>query len=131
MQNSRYKIIVNILIAISLALPSFGLAHGGEIHEELGVEVPQTVGEAGSLALGILQKLPEAAKRVWEGEAMPFWRNMWAWFLGLWNGTLGPIVEPWLNKEIGKRRPALERQFQEESKEMQDDLWQRFKDLLK
>lgn len=124
MKNKKLKII-NILIIAGLVLPSFSLAQ-----EPFEVAAPQTMGEAKDFTMSILTKLPEAVKRVWREEALPLWQGMWEW--------AKPLIEPWRNKllglfgeEVEKRRPGLEKEFQKEKKEMQKDLWERFKDLLR
>ncbi len=106
-------------------MPNLSLAQ-----EEFSAAMPQTVGEAKDLMTTILAKLPEAVKRVWKEEALPLLRKMWGW--------ARPVIEPWRNKlmgllgkEVEKRRPGLEQEFQKEKEEMQKDLWERFKDLLR
>lgn len=125
MRKSKLKVNLAVLLMIGLALPWAAAAQ-----EQLG-SAPQTVEEAKGFAMQVLSRLPEAIKRIWEGEALPVWRGMWDWFTGFWQNSIGPIVGPWLNKEIKQRKPEIEQQFQEEKEEMQEDLWQRFKDLLR
>lgn len=122
--NKLYRIII-ILSIVGLILPNFSLAQ-----EEFSAAMPQTVGEAKDLMTTILAKLPEAVKGVWKEEALPLWQKMWEW--------ARPVVEPWWNKlsgllgkEVEKRRPGLEQEFQKENEEMQRDLWEKFKELLK
>ena len=122
----NFKSAIIFFTIISLVMPWLSFAQ-----EQFEVEAPKTIKEAESFLTAILQKLPDAVKRIWEGEALPVWRKMWEIFLRSWNNTLGPVVEPWFNKEIEKRPPAVEEEFQKEKEEMQKDLWEKFKDLLK
>ncbi|MBI2626254.1 MAG: hypothetical protein HYW69_01515 [Candidatus Nealsonbacteria bacterium] len=119
---SLYHTII-ILSIVGLVLPNFILA------QEAPAAAPQTLDEAGSFTLGILNRLPEAIKKVWNEEALPVWLKMWDW--------AKPVIDPWrqkflglLGKEVEKRRPDIEKQFREERQEMQKDLWERFKDLI-
>ena len=105
MQKSKFKIIISVCI-VSIILPNFGLAQS-----EFGAAMPQTLGEAKDFMVGVLMKMPEAVKRVWNEEAMPIWQRMWAWFVDIWNRTLGPIIDSlWqkflglLGKEVEKRK---------------------------
>lgn len=101
-----------------LILPNFILAQ-----ETIGASAPQTVGEAKDFITDIFQKLPEAVKKVWKEEALPLWQKMWQW--------VKPLMTPWFNKQVEKRRPGLEQEFQKEKTEMQNDIWQRFKELIR
>ena len=122
---NRFRKFFIILIAFGLILPSFSLAQ-----EELGTAAPKTIEEAKSFITAVLSKLPEAVKRIWQEEALPLWQKMWEW--------AKPFIEPWwnkflslFNKEVEKRKPALQQEFQKEKEEIEQDLWKRFKDLLK
>lgn len=123
MQNLKYKIIISFCIITGLILPSFGLA-------QEQTAAPQTVEEAKDIGIKMLEKLPDAVKSVWWEEGLPILKKTWEISIKLWNKTLGPVIEPWLRKEVGKRRPVLEQEFKKEKKEMQNDLWERFKDLF-
>jgi len=95
---------------------------------------PQTMDEAKSFGLDVLSRLPEAAKDVWQNQALPIWMGMWSWFKGYWTSTLGSIVEVWWDKFLsllGKDTTDIKGEFEKEKKEMQKDVWDRFKDLLK
>jgi len=123
MDYKLYHIAIILSIASGLALPSFSLGQ-----EPLGTAAPQTVEEVGNLGMKIIGMMPDAVKKVWREEALPFWQKMWEW--------AKPVIDPWLqkflgllSKEVEKRRPGLEQEFQKEKTEMQNDIWQRFKDL--
>jgi len=124
----NFKTIINLSLAFSLVLPSFCFA------QEQTSPMPQTIEEAESLGMRILTALPEAVKKVWREEALPFWQKMWAWAQGPWNSYIKPKVEFWWQRFLsllGKETPDLEKEFQKERKEMEKDLWHRFRDLLK
>ena len=116
----KIKKIIIITILINFFLPSFSFAQQ---------EMPQTVGEAKSLGLNIVNQLPEAVKKVWREEAMPLFGKMWIWSK--------PVVDPWwqklsgiLGKEVEKRKPAVEEEFKKEKEEMWNDIWQKLKGLV-
>ena len=91
-----------------------------------GTEQPQTIEEVKGLGMKILTALPGAVKKVWQEEVLPVWLKMWNW--------ARPEIEPWWQKFLdllGKETPDLREEFQKEKKEMQKDLWERFKELLK
>ena len=59
---------------------------------------------------------------------------MWVWTKGFWESRLGYKVEILWQKFLGllgKESPDIKGEFQKERQEMQKDLWERFKDLLK
>lgn len=96
-------------------------------------EVPQTVEEAKTLGLNILERLPNAIKDIWQNQALPLWWNMWVWTKGFWASTLGSKVQGLWEKLWGlsdQTPPDLKNEFRKEKQEMQKDLWERFKDLF-
>lgn len=116
-----FKTAIYFLLILGLILPSFAFAQEGKI--------PQTLEEAKILGMQILTGLPNAIKKVWQEEALPVWLKMWNW--------LRPKIEPWWQKFLGllgKEVPSKEQvgqEFQKEKQEMQKDLWERFKELIK
>jgi len=121
-----FKIVINFLIILGLILPSFCLVQG--------VEQPKTMEEAKGLSVEILTALPGAVKKVWQEEAWPFLLKMWDWAKNIWNNYIGYKVENLWQKFLGllgKENPDFKKEFQKEKTEMQKDLWDRFKDLLK
>lgn len=123
------KTTIYLLLIIGLVLPSFCLAQEGT------QQIPQTMEEAKGLSMKILTALPDATKKVWQEQAWPFILEMWDWAQGPWNQYIKPQVEIWWQKFLdllGKETPAdLKEEFQKEKEEMQEDIWNRFKDLLK
>ena len=140
MLNQSFKIIT-ILVMFGLVLPTSGFAQG-----EFGAAMPQTIGEAKDFVIGVLSKLPEAVKNVWQEEALPIWQKMWEWFFGFWESTIWPVLESWrdkllglLGKEVEKRSSELKKDIKQEIKEeiketapaVGNSLWEKFKDLLR
>ena len=106
--------------------PTFTLAQG--------LEQPQTIEEAESLGLKILTALPGAVKKAWQEEALPLILKMWHWAKNVWDSYLSSWVNDLWKKLlnlVGKESPDIKQEFQKEKQEMQQDLWDRFKDLLK
>ncbi len=125
----NFQILIVALVILNLVLPNF-------IFAQEAPAVPETLEEAKSFGLSILDKLPNAVKQVWREEALPQLKKIWDMVKGpvesLWNKFLSL-----LGKEVEKRRPVLEEEFAKEKEEMSKDLpktsqsiWQRFKDLL-
>jgi len=124
-----------ILSIAGLVLPNFGLA------QEQMPQLPQTLEEAKSVGIKILKDLPDQIKKVWQEEAWPLlkktWQKLWSLAEPYWQKFLS-----FLGKEVEKRKPAFEEEFQKEKEEMQKEmkevapkvgksLWERFKALLK
>jgi len=127
---TNFQILIVALVILNLVLPDFVFA------QEKSVQVPETLEEAKSFGFSILNKLPNAARRVWREEALPQLKKMWDIARGplesLWNKFLSL-----LGKEVEKRKPILEEEFAKEKEEMREDLpktgqsiWERFKALL-
>ncbi|MDP3990860.1 MAG: hypothetical protein Q8P63_01005 [Candidatus Nealsonbacteria bacterium] len=121
------KYIVSILIIniFFLGLPIY--------QTSAQIQAPETINDVKTLGLEALKQLPRAVKDVWDNEGLPFFLKMWGWVKGFWDSTLGNIVETWwqkLLKALGKEMPDINQEFQKEKKEMEKDLWERFKDLL-
>jgi len=87
--------------------------------------VPQTAEESKILVTNILERLPGAIKDVWQNQALPIWWNMWLW-------SKPKIQSLWEKfwRLTGQQTPDVKGEFQKEKQEMQNDLWQRFKDLF-
>lgn len=113
----KYFLFILIINVLVLSLPGGLLAQGAE--------QPKTVEETKGLVMEILTGLPGAVKKVWQDEAKPLIIKIWSWARG--------FLEPWWQKFLdllGKETPDIKEEFQKEKKEMQKDLWQRFKDLI-
>jgi len=128
MPKRKFKLnFLLILLIFGLILPAFGLA-------QTPMEMPQTPEEAKEFGLKILKELPAVTKKIWQEEAWPIMKNTVLTIIGWFRPYIEPVWDRLLDllgKEIEKRRPELEREFQKEKEEMQKDLWQRFKELWK
>lgn len=113
------------LLVISLTTPFVSLAQTAQ--------VPQTMGEAQTMGLGILSKLPEAIKNVWQNQALPIWSNMWLWTKNIWQSGTGEQVSGFWDKVlswVGLEKPDLKQEFQRKTQETQKDFWTRIMDLI-
>ncbi len=125
------KGIVAILLVSLFSFGNFAAAQSS-------LDQPETVEEAkelGKKALEIGKKeLPGIIEKIWEQEVLPIWQKMYNWFLeNIW-----AEVWPYAEKEIEKRRPLIEEEFEKEKQELREEapelgksLWQRFKELIK
>lgn len=119
---------IYFLLIMGLILPSLCFA------QEQAPQVPQTVDEAKSLSMEIVNALPGAIKKVWREEAWPIISNIWDWAKGFWDSYLGSKISGlWQKflKFLGKDDLNIEKEFEKEKQEIKQDFWQRFKDLLK
>ncbi len=122
----KIKIIINCLLVLGLLTPTFGLAQVNQ--------VPQNMDEAQGLGLNILNRLPEAIKNVWQNQALPIWLSMWDWTKNIWQSSLGAKAGNLWDRIldwVGLEKPDIQQEFQKERQETQQDLWDRFLDLLK
>jgi len=139
--NLLYKFIV-ILSTFGLFLPVFSFAQNQ-------ITPPDTLEEAKEMGERVVKvgitELPEIMKKTWEEEAMPIWRAMYDKWSGWWDNT----IQPWLQniwekiagifgREVEKRKPVIEEEFQKEKEELKEEapeigksLWERFKELIK
>jgi len=106
-------------------------------------QAPETFEEAKSLGERILIGLPEALKKPWQ-EALVVWERMLGWFKNFWRSYISPWLKIiWqkiyslLGKEVEKRKPEIQEEFEKEKQEMKGEipkigksLWQRFKELI-
>lgn len=115
------------ILIINIVLASFPLTI-------LAQAMPQTMEEAATFGMNILERLPNAIKDAWYNQALPLWWNMWVWTKGFWASTLGSKVQNLWEKLwglTGQETPDIKGEFQKETQEMQQDLWERFKGLIK
>lgn len=124
------KGIVVILLVSLFSFGNFAAAQNS-------LSQPETVEEAKELGKKALEigkkKLPGIIEKIWEQEVLPIWQKMYNWFLeNIW-----AEVWPYAEKEIEKRRPLIEEEFEKEKQELRKEapelgksLWQRFKELI-
>jgi hypothetical protein len=125
-----YKKGIGILLLISFALlPNVSLAQ-----DSLQPETADQAKELGQKALEAGQKeLPGIVEKIWKEEVLPIWQKMYDWFLA----NVWAKVWPYAEKEIEKRKPAVEEEFHKETEELKEEapdlgksIWQRFLDLI-
>ncbi len=114
------KAFLTIFIILNLSLFSFCIA------QDNGFEVPENFGEAleiGDRVLDVGKKeLPGAIKELWYDNILPIWQKIYDWFYtNIWlkiKNFLGPRVE----EEIEARKEIVEQEFDEEKKEVKEEL---------
>lgn len=142
----RYLIFLTILVIF--ALPVFVSAQ-----QDQKFQVPDTIDEAkqGVLDIGdkVVAAIPEVVAGIWENEVVPAWKAMWDWVKEeVWQKRVKPALEILLDKikellgrEIEKRKPLIEQEFEQEKQELKEDiktygksagkgLWERFQALF-
>lgn len=125
----QYIAAILMINAVLIGFPISTLAEEAPVQE-----TPQTIEEAETFGLAILERLPDAVRDIWYNQALPLWWNMWVWTKGFWDQTLGAKVEALWQKLwslTGQETPNIQGEFRKETQEMQKDFWERFKDLLK
>ena len=146
--------IVFLFVLVSVVAPGFIFAQEQPGIEIPVLEAPKTLDEAQEGALHILDKIlaigPGIIKNIWDTQAVPLWKDMWAWtYQELWQKRFQPIVQGlWdrllalLGREVEKRTPLVEQELQQEKQELAGELaqhgknagkslWKRFLDLFR
>jgi len=100
-------------------------------------EAPKTLEEARTIGEQLLFGFPEVLKKIWQ-EALGIFRQIFNWFKNIWDSYIYPWLRGLLIKEVEKRKPEVQKKFEEEKKEMKQEipvvtksLWQRFMELIK
>ena len=100
-------------------------------------EAPKTLEEARTIGEQLLFGFPEVLKKIWQ-EALGIFRQIFNWFKNIWDSYIYPWLRGLLIKEVEKRKPEVQKKFEEEKKEMKQEipvvaksLWQRFIELIK
>ena len=134
------KKIIPILLILGFLLPSFSFAQFESF------QTPKTLEEAkqmGEKTLEITQKeMPNILEKLWKENVLPVWNKMYQSFMtNVW-----PKIENWfqkeiesrIKKEVEKRKPIIEEEFQREKEEIKKEvpevsktLWEKFKELIK
>ncbi|MBI2042547.1 MAG: hypothetical protein HYT21_02275 [Candidatus Nealsonbacteria bacterium] len=134
----KYIFLAILTIIFSTQIPFTLNAQAQELPK-----VPATMEEAKSFGLRIVTGLPSATLLVWKEQAFPIFQSMWQ----LVQKPLKKVGEDAWNKvmqtlrgELEKRKPNIQKEFQEEKEEIKLDLpktidtgksfWERFKELL-
>ncbi len=88
--------------------------------------------------------LPITLKKSLE-EGLSIWKNMFGWSKRFWNLYINTWIKKFWNrissffgKEVEKRKPKIEKEFQKEKEEMKEEIpnigksfWQRFMELVR
>lgn len=116
------------------------------------LEIPENTEEAQSFLSDIWNKMkniiPGEMEKAWKQEVLPMWEKM----MNVWSKWWDNSIQPWLEniwdkmmsllgKEVEKRKPYIEEEFQKEKDELIQEtdqrmpeqgrsLWERFKALI-
>ena len=124
-------------------MPSFSFAQLQSFQTPETLEEAKEMGEKAGEE--IKEKLPGILEKMWKEEVLPRWQEMYEKWSEWWDSS----IQPWLQniwekiaalfgKEIEKRKPIIEEEFQKEKEEIKKELpkvtkslWERFKELIK
>jgi hypothetical protein len=135
-----------LLITIMVLIPNISRA------ETTILKVPENTEEAQSFLSDIWTKMkniiPGEMERLWKQEVLPMWKKM----MDVWSKWWDTSIQPWLEnvwdkimsllgKEVEKRKPYIEEEFQKEKDEFIEEadqripdqgrsLWEKFKELI-
>lgn len=148
------KKIMVISVIFGFLLPSFCLAQNqsitppGTLDYNPPTTLPGGPSEAKTMGEKGLKAFPEALREAWQ-EAWEIWQKMADWAKNIWNSYIWPKIEwfwqkilAFFGKEVEKRKPIIEEEFQKEKKEIKEkvkeelpkvgeSLWERLKELIK
>ena len=135
------RTIIVLFILLGMASPVFA-------QEFNQLEAPETIEDAKEFGRQIGEQLPDEMKKIFDTEAMPIWENMWALAGEIWEqyiigwidaivanlvGLVGKEIEkrgPEIQAEFEKEKEELKKELQNEAKDVSIGLWERFKSLL-
>jgi len=139
--------ILLLFLLIMIVVPSFSWAQETKI-----IKTPENTDEVRTFLNDIWEKikniLPGEIDKIWKEEVLPMWnkmRNIWSkWWDASgqpWLKTIWDKIMSLLGKEVEKRKPYVEEEFQKEKKELIEEadqrvpekersLWERFKELI-
>jgi len=119
------------IITISILLNS-GVVFA---EKDIPIGAPNTIDEAQWLGQRIMNDIPGAFKTAWR-EGVYIFAKAWGWIFGVLK-SIGNSLLSILDKEVERKRPEVEEEFNKEIEEMKEDipkttrsLWERFKDLV-
>ena len=151
-----YKVIIILSIPVlfgGLVLPNFCFSQA----TNTAVQIPEDFEEAKGFGMKIIKSLPDATKGAWQ-EAKEIWQKTWVkwwhndikpWFQTIWQQKIKPFADKIINKvkgllgrEIEKRTPILQEEFEKEKQELRQELkqelpgvsktlWERFKEIIR
>ena len=144
----RHLLFFFILLS-SITLPLFAFAQ-----EDPKFQAPDTIDAAkqGVLDIGdkVIAAIPGVIAGIWKNEVIPAWKAMLSWVREeVWQKRVKPALETLIDKikeffgrEIEKRKPLVEQEFEQEKQELKQDienygkdagkgLWERFQALFR
>ncbi|MBI2577794.1 MAG: hypothetical protein HYV77_03035 [Candidatus Wildermuthbacteria bacterium] len=127
----RRSSIAAIIISIVFLFPIFANALETNLPD-----APKNLEESKSFASGILKKLPEGVKNVWEKTAVPVWKTLCSWASKVWETIKDFISRLFLGKkadferEINQEKQELEQELKKESSKSLKGLWNRLISLI-
>ncbi len=114
------------------------------------LEQPQDLDKAkqiGEKALEVGQKeIPGLIEGIWQNEVLPVWQKMFDWAkVHIWENWLSSGLKNFwqrvvkiFKEEVGQRKPVIEEEFQKEKQQLKEEtpqvgnsLWEKFKELIK
>ena len=112
------------------------------------IEAPETIEDAKEFGKQLGEQLPDEIEKVFDNEVVPIWEKMWAKVEEIWeqyiirwiDGIIASLVGL-VGREIEKRGPEIQAEFEKEKEEIKEELrneakdasiglWERFKSLL-
>lgn len=139
--------VLLLSLLIMVVIPSFSWAQEIKI-----IKTPENTDEIKTFLNDIWERikniLPKEMERIWKEEVLPIWNKM----RDIWSKWWDTSIQPWLKtiwnkimsllgKEVEKRKPYIEEEFQKEKEEFIEEadkrvpekgrsLWERFKELI-
>ncbi|OGG47033.1 hypothetical protein A2671_02155 [Candidatus Kaiserbacteria bacterium RIFCSPHIGHO2_01_FULL_49_13] len=98
------------------------------------LQVPETLDDAKEGVLNVSDKImaaiPGVISGIWEREVVPVWKSMWNWVQEeVWQRRVQPALETLIDKvmeffgkEVEKRKPLIEQEFEQEKQELKQDI---------
>ncbi len=128
-----------LLVCFTVFSSSFPISTFAQQDPKL--QVPDTIEGAkeGVLNIGdkIIEAIPRAIAGIWNNKVIPAWKKMGAWIkTEVWEKrvlpaiqTIADRVKELLGKEVEKRKPIIEQEFEKEKEEFKEDIKQGLPDV--
>jgi len=78
------------------------------------LNLPSGIDEAGNFILKLITYLPRTCLKIFKEEIFPFFEKVWGWLDSHFFSKFSLIFK----KEVRKRKPIIEREFQKEKKSL-------------
>ena len=127
----RHLIFLFILATFTFSPPAGGFASA---QADPKLQVPETLDDAKEGVLNVSDKIiaaiPGVISGIWEREVVPVWKTMWSWVKEeIWQKRVQPALETlwdkimeFFGKEVEKRKPLIEQEFEQEKQELKQDI---------